>query len=520
MDLSQLIAALRQPAAYPHPVAEVGVRQTHLSVVFLAGAWAYKIKKPVRFPFVDFSTLEKRYHFCQEEVRLNRRLAARVYRGVLPVTQEGAGVRLGGSGPVLEWAVCMERLPEAARLDVCLAQGAAGPTVVSTLARRLADFHAALPSGAVPPTFADFPAVAETLRANLSQTRPLIGMTLHPEVFQRLTQRTEAELERLRPVLHARAARGLPRDCHGDLRLEHTYYFPDRPPPEDLLLIDCIEFNERFRYIDPVADLAFLYMDLLFHGWRELAQVFRDSYFQARPDAEGEELLPLYSSYRAAVRGLVCGLALQEPEVPADEKPALLQQARGHWLLALGLLEAPQQRPALILVGGLPGSGKSTLAAALAAQAHVQVLRSDQVRKELAIGQNKATLYTPDWTARTYAECLRRAEELLFAGQRVLVDATFRQESQRRPFLELARRWAVPVVFFLCRARPEVIRQRLASRQNDVSDADWSVFQRLAPEWQEPEGPTRAVSHDLDTNGSPEQVLAQALAVLRAHGLQ
>jgi predicted kinase len=263
--------------------------------------------------------------------------------------------------------------------------------------------------------------------------------------------------------------------------------------------VDCIEFNARFRFADPVADMAFLVMDLKFHGWRRLVGAFADAYFRAADDDEGPALLSFYTAYRAAVRGKVEGIELTEKEVPPAEREAALWQARRHWLLALGELEPPLRRSCLALVGGLPGTGKSTLADALAQHAGFDVVRSDLVRKELAglsTGDEARSpfgegIYTEEWNERTYAACLRRAKDLLFEGRRVLVDASFRQEKWRRAFLEAATTWGVPVVLFLCRAEPELVKERLAGRRNSASDADWLVYQEAARRWEEagPQGP-------------------------------
>jgi uncharacterized protein len=278
-------------------------------------------------------------------------------------------------------------------------------------------------------------------------------------------------------------------------------------------------------------------MDFAFHGRRDLARAFADAYFQASGDDEGRALLPLYTAYRATVRGMVEGIVLGEQEVPKAESAQALEKARAHWLLALAELAAPGRKPCLLGVAGLPGTGKSTLAQGLSERAGFQVIRSDMVRKELAgIRTDEKTpprlreaIYTPHWTERTYAECLRRAEQLLWEGKHVVVDATFHTEAQRRPFLETALRWGVPVAMLVCQADPEILRQRLASRKHDVSDADWSVHLRLAEEWDEPAAmvgtpylsvPARQLIHAISTNGSAEQNLSQALAVLRELGLE
>ncbi|HEY7426852.1 MAG TPA: AAA family ATPase [Gemmataceae bacterium] len=527
MDLVRLIEALSISTAYPEPVGEVQVRQTHISVVFLAGRHAYKIKKPVTLGFLDFSTLEARRHFCAEEVRLNRRLAPAVYKGVVPVTRHGEGLRFGGEGEALEWAVQMERLPEEATLLNRLRRGAIDAGRVETLAQRVAAFHVATETSPHIATFARFDAIAANIGDNLKVADADVDNLIRRPVLERLHARMEETLARLRPRIESRAARGIPHDTHGDLRLEHIYLFPDKQPPDDLVIIDCIEFNERFRYADPVADMAFVVMDLMFEGRRELARTFADAYFQAMGDEEGRELLPLYTAYRSTVRAKVGGIKCAETEIPESERAAIRARVRAHWLLALGEVAEADRKPCLVLVGGLPGSGKSTLARGLAERSPFHVLRSDEVRKDLAQStgiplqsSTTANIYTPEWTTKTYAECLRRAEELLFSGERVLVDATFREERWRRTFLEAAVRWGVPALLLLCRADPDIVRARLERRRRDVSDADWSVYLSLARSWQEVGDSTRPFSHEIASGGSVEETLAQGLEMLRTVGLQ
>jgi aminoglycoside phosphotransferase family enzyme/predicted kinase len=517
MELPQLIEALSEPAAYPFPAAAVEVRHTHISVVFLAGPYAYKVKKPVALGFLDFSTPEKRRHYCDEEVHLNRRLAPQVYLGVVPVVRRGGGLALEGEGEIVDWAVKMRRLPEEATLLQRLRHGEVGPELVASLAGRIAAFHRQAESGAAISAQGRLDVVARNVRENIEQARAQVGLALRPAVYDRLRARTEEAVTALGPLIEGRARRGVPRDTHGDLHLDHIYLFPDQAPPDDLVIVDCIEFNERFRFADPVADMAFVAMDLAFRGRRDLARAFSAAYFQAAGDADGVALLPFYTAYRAAVRAKVEGLQLGEREIPSAEREAALAHARGHWLLALGELETPGRKPCLVLAGGLPGSGKSTLAQALAARADFTVIRSDVVRKDLAAGAED--LYSAERTHRTYAECRRRAEDLLQDGRRVLVDATFRDEAQRRAFLEAAVRWGVPGLVLLCRARPETVRARLAARRGDVSDADWAVYLQLAAAWEEPGPEVRRVLQEIATDGSREDAPDRALGRLREEGL-
>jgi aminoglycoside phosphotransferase family enzyme len=384
MELPRLIEALSDPAAYPYAVGRVEVRQTHISAVFLAGPYAYKLKKPVNPGFLDFSTLEKRLHYCREEVRLNRRLAPQVYVEVVPVVRCGEGVKLEGEGEVVDWAVKMQRLPEAATLQERLGRGEVDLKLVEALAGRIASFHQSAETNERTASFGRFATVARTIRDIFAQAAPQVGTTVSRAVYTRVKTLAEETLARLGSLIEGRASRGMTRDCHGDLHLDHVYFFPEQQPPADLVIIDCIEFNQRFRFIDPVADMAFPTMDLEFYGRRDLAKGFADAYFRTSGDEGGRALLPLYTAYRATVRGMVEGLELAEKEVPEAERAAALARARAHWLLALTELEAPERRPCLLLVAGLPGTGKSTLARGLAEAAGFCVVRSDVVRKELA----------------------------------------------------------------------------------------------------------------------------------------
>ncbi len=541
MELAALIDGLSNPAAYPQAAGEVDVRQTHISAVFLVGAHAYKIKKPVNLRFLDFRTLEQRRHFCEEEVRLNRRLAPDVYLGVVPVMHTAHGVRMEGDlspvsplrlgeggkgGEVIEWAVKMERLPEEATLQRRLLRGEIDSEAVKALARRIAAFHAEAETNERIASFGRFEVVACNARENFEQARPHAGVTISQPVFGRIEELTESVLDRLQPLIEARAARGVPRDTHGDLHLDHVYLFPDRKPPGDLVIVDCIEFNERFRFADPVSDTAFLHMDLLFHHRIDLARAFAEAYFDAAGDWEGRALLPLYTAYRAAVRGKVEGFKLAEPEVPESERGRALQKARALWLLALGELEESRHKPCLVLIGGLPGTGKSTLARQLAERAGFHVIRSDVVRKKLALGAEAVEsppatrsleegLYAPAWSDRTYAECLHEAERLLFEGRRVLVDAGFREEQRRQPFVDAAARLCVPCVFLCCRASPDVVRRRLENRRQDASDADWEVYQLLARRREQPVPQSKLHVREIDSDQGENQNLLRGLQALR-----
>lgn len=522
MELNELIEGLGSPAAYPFPVDGIEVRQTHISVVFLAGPVVYKVKKPVHLGFLDFSTLDQRRHFCEEEVRLNRRLAPEVYLGVVPIARTPAGVRFEHGGEVIEWAVKMERLPEDSSLLARLERGDVGRDLIERLARKIAAFHMRAESRSDIAKCGRSEVVARNARENFEQSSEQIGSTVSRTVFTRLKALTEEMLERFRTLMDERAERGLTKDTHGDLHLDHVYYLPDREPPNDLIAIDCIEFSERFRYADPISDVAFLVMDLIFHGHRDLADELTGEYLRATGDSEGQILLPFYVAYRAIVRAKVEGIEVGEREIAECERQAACARARAHWLLALGEMEPPAKRPCLVMVAGLPGSGKSTLARGLAGPGNFRVIRTDVVRKELAgleantsaRGQFDEGIYTAEWTERTYAECLDRAKRFLFEGERVIVDASFAREAHRGAFLAAARRMGVPAVLLLCRVNPETARQRIASRRGDASDADEQTYERAAERWQTMGTESNQWLREISTDGTEQEALERACEIL------
>lgn len=526
VDLAELAVGLSRPDAYAHPVSVVDVRQTHISVVFLAGDFAYKIKKPVNFGFLDFTRLEDRHRLCLEEVRLNRRLAPSVYLGVVPVVRGPRGLTMAGDGDPIEWAVQMRRLPDRATLLAMMERGELAQEHLQAVAARIAAFHRTADRGAHIASLGKFDVVAGNARENFAQSASEVGLTVSTTVFGELQALTEASLSSLRPLIDSRAERGVPCDGHGDLRLEHIYLFPDEPPSGDLVIIDCLEYTERFRFADPVADMAFAVMELGFAGHADSARTFAEAYFRRSGDDEGRRLLPFYVAYRSIVRAKVRGFELREAEIPPERREQSMTRAKAHYLLALGILAMPSRRPALVLVGGLPGTGKSTLARALGERAGFEVIRSDVVRKEIAgrlVEEStgsawRSGLYADEWTRRTYDEVRRRAEKSLFEGKRVIIDASFGRETLRVDLLDAARRLAVPAVLFICDAPRDMVHARLAGRRDDASDADVMVYEAARQAWESFGPETQRVVAPLDAV-TAEGALEQALTALRAREL-
>jgi uncharacterized protein len=489
--------------SFPQGASNLKALQTHISIVFLAGDFAYKIKKPVRFLFVDYSTLEKRRAFCEKEVELNRRLAPQVYLGVVPVTRQGNRLSFEGEGEAVEYAVKMRRLPDENRLNRLLEVGRLPKGFWETLVDRLVSFYGEAARGPEISHWAEPESVEEDWSQILSQIRNFPPEILDPGLWSKLEYHFQEEWNRLMPWIENRIGRA--REGHGDLRMEHIYCFPGEAPPGDLAIIDCVEFDPRYRCSDPMLEIAFLVMDLEAQGFSQEASLLSYSWISKTRDEDGD-LLAFYTAYRHLVRGLVRGLQAQEAEIPPADQQKAADKARLHFRMALSKLAPPEDRPCLALLSGLPGTGKSSLSRSLEKDDGFQALSSDFLRKQLAglppstqppAGWNQG-FYTPEWTDKTYAALLAKAEEGLLRGQRVLIDASFWEQSRREPFFQLARRLKLPFLFLVCRAPEKIIRERLQKTERYGSDADFGVYQRMAESWQEPPADWEALNLDTE----------------------
>lgn len=483
-DLPPLIEALLRPDAYPHPVDGVELVQTHVSYVLLAGDYVYKIKKPVDFGFLNFTTLARRRYYCQQEVVLNRRLCADTYLGVVPVVAKDGRFWIGGEGRprgrVVEYAVQMRRLPQERMLDRLLPEGQVTSAMMAAVAERLADFHRRAESGPQVARYGSRRMIGFNWRENFEQTVPYIGRTISAEAHRSLQAYVRRFMTTYRRLLDLRVREGRIRDCHGDIR-SNSVCFTD-----GICIYDCIEFNRRFRYSDVTSEVAFLAMDLDYQEYAELARALVESYARAADDPELLLLIDFYRCYRAYVRGKVDGFLIDQAEVPAPEREAAAERARRYFDLALDYASR-RWPPMLIVTCGLVGTGKSTLAEALAQRLPVTVLRSDVIRKELAgiaptehrQEEFERGIYAPEFTQRTYDEMFGRARRLLSRGRWVVLDATFGDQQQRANAQELAHATSARFLCVECLADEATVRQRLEERESSglgPSDANWQIY--------------------------------------------
>jgi len=475
----EIEAALADPTFYPHGTTNIQVAETHISKVFLTGDFAYKVKKPVNFGFLDFTTLEKRRHYCEQEVLLNQRLSKGVYLDVVAITQEPTAYMLNGPGEPLEYAVKMRQLPRGKTMLELLLRGKLSGAMVQELVDVLVHFYQRARKGPEIDVLGSREMVEINTGEDFTQTEPFVPEILNQEKFSRLNQAVRTFLSNHEQLFNHRIETGFIRDCHGDLRLGHIYFLDHSDSLTGIQIIDCIEFNERFRYGDVAADLAFLAMDLDYHGFAEVGRELIAAYAQAANDPEVFLLLDFYKCYRAHVRCKVECLRKAAGDLPAQKAEVVVEKARRYFDLASGYA-ASFNRPTLWIVCGLIGSGKSTIAAELAKPLKVKVLSSDFIRKKMfglspqepAVAAFEEGLYAPAVTARAYENMLLQARAEISNGNSVILDATFGKRQHRETFGRIAEEMGAQVIFGECFCPDSVRRKRLAGRQGKITISD------------------------------------------------
>jgi len=470
MDDTALTSALMQPAAYPQPVSDIGLIETHISRLFLAGDLAYKVRKPVKFDFVDFSTAQARQEDCETEVRLNRRFAPALYLGVVPIAPDRIGaLRMEGDGAPVEYAVKMRRFPQDALLSEMIGAQRLTPAHVDALARRIADCHAQLPHASPADGYGAPARIHATLDECLGGIARLTG---DPAFAAIVAAQARARADAVAPALCARLLGGHVRECHGDLHLGNIVLLDGQPTP-----FDCLEFNPALRWTDTIHDLAFPFMDLLHRGRQDLAYRLLNGYLEHGGDYAGLVLLPFYVAMRALVRARV---GLERAHQQSASMPAAQAECLGLLQLASHYLTRPPA--AMLVMHGLSGSGKSTVAARLCESGAMVRVRSDVERKRLRHGMTSAHGWYGDReTERTYRRVLAICRLGCRAGFPMIADATFLAQARREPFARQARRLGVPFHIVACEAPVETLRARIVARaqaRQDPSDADIAVLEQ------------------------------------------
>jgi uncharacterized protein len=468
---TSLLAQMLRHEFYPHETSgQIELVQTHISYLFLTGRYAYKVKKPVNFGFLDFSTLERRCHFCEEEVRLNQRGAPGLYLGVVPIRRSSGGdFTFEGAGEVIEYAVKMRQFPRGSLFSDLLEAGKLGEGDIRSLARVVADYHAAAPpdrSG----RFGDPQTIRAGLRQDHQESERFLGWLQTPQRLGETRAYVEQLVGSLVGLVRQRIADGFVRECHGDLHLDNICHFEGRT-----LLFDCIEFNEEFRWVDVMHDVGFVAMDLAARARPDLSTLFTNEYAERTGDWTGLRVLPLYLSRQAYVRAKVNSILAADAQAGPETRERATLAARRYYELAWQYARQPR-RGRLIVVCGPSGSGKSTVARHLARRLGAVHLRSDAVRKHLAgtslDERGGAAIYSKDMTQRTYRRLIDLALPLAVQGSTVILDARYSRRDQRQSLLDAAAIHGLPILFAYCDASPDVLRARLQARTADIADAN------------------------------------------------
>jgi len=478
-DQARLVAALADPALFEPGCERVRHLETHISHVLLTGAFAYKIKKTVDLGFLDFSSLARRKFFCEQEVRLNRRLAPAIYLDVVAITGSVDRPRVGGDGPALEYAVRMREFPQDALASAMLARGALTLAHLDTLAAQVAQFHDGVDKAGAGAPFGTPETALRVALQNFAQIEPLLDDPQDRAALEALRAWTHREHAARLPAFRQRREAGFVRECHGDLHLGNIAVIDGR-----VTIFDCIEFNDELRWIDVMSEVAFTVMDLADRGRPDLAHRFQNAYLEITGDYAGLSVFRFYLAYRALVRAKVA--CLRAGQLAAgDEKEALVAEYRGYVDLARHYAQPP--RPAILVTHGLSGSGKTTLTQALLEMTGAIRIRTDVERKRLhglaaegrSGSQLGAGLYTPDATERTYRRALALAEAVAAAGRVAIVDGTFLRRAQRDLFRARAAELALPFAIVNFAAGDATLRARVAERAEratDASEADLAVL--------------------------------------------
>ena len=520
-DLQPLVLqAMSDPGFYPHEVESLSRLETHISTIFLTGRYVYKIKKPVDLGFVDFSDLERRRFFCEQEVALNQRLTQGVYQGVVVINFDGTHFRISGAGRPAEYAVKMAQLPARQTLEALLAKQRISPELIEQLAGRLAAFH----KQSIQVTD---PTIRSYLRAacmeNFRQVMPLAGRWLDAKSYDQVRAATLNYFIRHQTLLDRRIAGGCFRDGHGDLRAEHIYLMPDG----GIQILDCIEFNERLRIVDQASDLAFLIMDLEYRHQSALARTLLRAYYNQCDDVGLPLVMDFYKCYRAMVRCKVNCIRICRQDTEQSCPPELIAGARDYLRLACGYAHR-FARPTVWVFCGLPASGKSVLASELATLQAVALYSSDRLRKSMhgidpwqqVKGPTDRGIYAPEVGARVYARLLAAARKTVREGASVILDATYSARAERQKLIHLAATSGARIVFAECHAPEAVLRHRLKARDrvSSVSDARLDHFDTLKGRFEPLNEIAPELRVTLNTTQSAEACLRDLVTAVELNG--
>ena len=490
----QLIDCMLDPGFYDHAVDQVKLIETHISLVFLTGKYAYKIKKPVDFGFLDFTRLDRRKFYCEEEIRLNRRLAPDIYLDVIPITKTNETFSIAGDGEIVEYAVRMHEFNQHCLIEQYLNDQKLTDNHILQLADTLANFHNNIAIADEQSPFGLPEEAIKPVEHNFVLLEPILD---DDELLKKLNTIKQASLDlytAIKPVLLQRKQHGFIRECHGDAHLGNIAIIDN-----EIVIFDGIEFNDSFKWIDTMSELAFLVMDLQDHEQDNYASMVLNRYLETTGDYAGLRVLRFYQLYRAMVRAKVTALRSQQQDKGSKEYQQSMHELHNYFDLALRYIH--HSRGFIAITHGISGSGKSWVASRLANASNGILIRSDVERKRL-FADKYDNIYTDDITQKTYQHLAQQAELISSAGYPVLVDATFLEKQWRDLFRELAEKHSLPLYILHCHTDTATIEKRIKQRDrnnDDVSDADINIMKQQLDHYQPLADEERAFIIDIDT---------------------
>jgi len=472
----KILEFLTNPKSYPHPTsAKIRHLETHISHIFLCGEYAYKLKKGLDLGFLDFTSLEKRKFYCEEELRLNSIFAPEIYLDVVPIYKHEGQLSFQKDGEVVEYLLKMREFNQEDIFSSIVERDDFSTDLFTELAQKLARVHQKAASNAAISAYASPENIRKIADQNFAQTHQYIGRCLSKVSFERIRKFTLSFIEENDLLFKSRQESGRIRECHGDLHLNNICIYKG-----EIQFFDRIEFNKEFRNIDVIYDLAFLIMDLHHKNQRALATRVMNEYLEQTGDYKGAALLSFYASLRAYIRGKVTSFRLNNVDISPEEKDNIIEEATSYFDLAESY--AAKKKPGLYITCGLSGSGKSTVARRIAAKEEFMIIRSDAMRKHLTAvplyEKGPESIYKSEVSVATYNKLIELADFLTDYGVSVLLDAKFDKKELRSRALELAERKNLNFKILYCHASPDELKNRLRERAGDVSDADASLIDR------------------------------------------
>ncbi len=488
MNQKKFLQELKKPETYKEKPENVKIIQTHISYVALTGDYAYKIKKPVDFGFLDFSSLEKRKHFCEQELKLNKRLCPEIYKKTVPITKKDDQIRIDGDGEIIDYAVKMKEFSQEKIISSLLHKGKLDEETIKKIVDNLVEFYSSEETNDEIKKYGKIETIKQNTDENFEQTENKINQTISENTFNFIKKTTNRFLEEKENVFNKRIKKGSILDCHGDLHTGNIVLTENR-----ICIFDCIEFNKRFRFSDVASDIGFLAMDLDFQGFPYLSSYLIERYVEKSKDENIYDVLNFYKCYRAYVRGKVTGFQLDDPNVEEETKKELKKTANKYFRLAnyyahLMKNQIKTKKTTLFITSGLTGTGKTTFSRKISVDYKAKRLNTDEIRKEIFdIGKyehhyeeyNKG-LYSPENMEKVYDKIFEKTKNFLSDGKNVVIDATFRKQNLRDKAKETADEVGSNFVILNTVMPEDLVRKYLDERmeKKTVSDGRWEIYQK------------------------------------------